>query len=84
LGTELAGGLEPAIPLGVDLLGAAGEEVSWGDVADRAVEPDIVVVLDEAGDQRAGVVQRGGLDGANGVCLVCARSVAGPVLPWRP
>ena len=36
---------------------ATGEEVGGGDVAERAVEADVVVVLDEAGDELAGLVE---------------------------
>lgn len=48
---ELRAQLELGIAGGPDGRAAPGEEVGRGDVADRAVQADGVVVLDEAGDQ---------------------------------
>jgi hypothetical protein len=53
----LGGSVDLAITVGVDGLAAAGEEVPRGDVADGAVEAAGVVMLDEAGDDGAGLHQ---------------------------
>src|SRR5678815_1120164 len=70
-GADFARGFELAIARGTDLVAATGEEVGRGDVADRAVQADRVVVLDELGDECARLVEgargtrsdRVGLDG---------------------
>src|SRR5688572_8623682 len=64
-----AGEVEPTIALGPDRGRAAGEEVGRGDVADRAVQTDGVVVLDPARDEGTRLVDVGGLTGADRVGL---------------
>src|SRR4051812_5810966 len=66
---QLPSGLEPAIALGPDRGPACGEEVGRRDVADRAVEPDGVVVLHESGDDSTRLVERRRLAGADGIGL---------------
>ena len=66
---DLAGGFQPGIALGPDGGSAAGELIGRGDVADRAVQPDGVVVLDPAGHQRARLVERLGLTRPNSIGL---------------
>ena len=61
---EVAGSLESTITLGPDLSLTAEELVARGDVADRAVEAPVVVVVDAGGDGGVGVVGRDGVDGA--------------------
>jgi hypothetical protein len=65
LGTALAAGLpglgELAVALGPDGLGSTLELVEGRDVADGAVEPHRVVVLDEGGDQPPRVLQLRGI-----------------------
>ena len=57
MGADFARGFELAVARGPDLVAATGEEVGRGDVADRAVQADRVVVLDEFRDERARLVE---------------------------
>jgi hypothetical protein len=50
--------LQLPIPTGVDLLLTPGEHVLWRDVANRAVQADVVVMLDVALHQTPRIVQR--------------------------
>src|SRR5215211_2400658 len=67
--TRLSSGLELGVTGGPDRGRPAGEDVGRGHVADRAVQADGVVVVDPAGDEGAGVVESGGLTGADRVGL---------------
>jgi hypothetical protein len=58
-----AGSVELGIPRRPDGRSASREEVGGGDVTDGAVQADGVVVLDEAGDQGASLLERVGLAG---------------------
>jgi hypothetical protein len=63
--TNFTDGFEPASALGPDRLAAAGEEVGRRDVADRAVQANGVVVLDESGDEGASLFGRARLARTN-------------------
>lgn len=69
LAAQLAGGLELAVTLGPGGGAATGQEVGRGDVPERAVQPDGVARLDEAGDEGPGLLKRGGLAGADSADL---------------
>src|SRR5206468_1866339 len=56
--TALAGLGELAVAVGKDLPLTTLEPVLGGDVADGAVQADVVVVGDEIGDDAAGIVER--------------------------
>ncbi|MCY1067286.1 hypothetical protein OV090_21225 [Nannocystis sp. RBIL2] len=66
LAAELAGRLELAIAACPDLGLAAEEFVARANVADRAVKPVVVVVVDARGDGGVGAV---GCDGVDGVLV---------------
>jgi hypothetical protein len=59
--TSFAGDLKPGVAPGPDGGPKSGEEVGRGDVTDRAVQADGVVVLDPAGDECASLVEVLGL-----------------------
>jgi hypothetical protein len=61
--------LQLPIPLGVDLPLTPGEHVLRGDVANRAVQPNIVVMLDVALHEMPRIVQRQGFSGADALSL---------------
>src|SRR5262245_1408255 len=65
----LAGGFELVVAFGLDGLGAACEEVVGGDVADGAVEANAIVVVNEALDDGARLLDGAGVEAANGVVL---------------
>jgi hypothetical protein len=50
--------LEFSVSLLEDLMLSAFEFVFRGNVSDGAVKPDVVVVVDELGDQASGVIER--------------------------
>src|SRR5262249_6699173 len=56
-----------AVASGKDLLLTAVELILGGEVADRAVQPDSIIVLDEAGDDPLGVPQGEGRPRADAV-----------------
>ena len=49
---------ELAVALDEDCLLAAGELIGRRDVANRAVQPDVIVVFDEAGNQLPCILQQ--------------------------
>ena len=63
-GTLLAGLMEFLITVGPDGFGAPMEKVIGGDVSDRAVKSNAIVVVDEAFDEGSRLVEIGGLGGA--------------------
>jgi len=63
LAAELAGLLELAVAFGPDGAFVAEELVTGGDVADGAVEADVVIVVDAGCDGGADAVGGEGVDG---------------------
>ena len=67
--TLLAGVFQLLVALGKDVSMAAGETIGWGDVAQRAMEASLVVMVDEGACHSPGILQAQGRLRADGLLL---------------
>jgi hypothetical protein len=71
----LASEFEFAISLGEDLEVAAGEPISWGNIADGRVQPHPVVMVNEALDKSSAILRESGQPGLR-QSTRCSRRIA--------